>query len=289
MTVHARGASRGAGEGNCKNEKTVRERRGFGQVKVLALDFDGVIFDSAREVFAVAVDTYHDLQGRSTLDGTESIVEEPGDSDEGLYEEFMKIMPLGNRAEDFGVALAAIDAGRSPADQEAYGRFRDELDASWLERFHRRFYERRTDRMARDRESWLSLVRPYDRFVKILRRNRKRCTYAIATAKDRASVLALLGHHGLDELFDERTIVDKETGVTKDEHLRRLQHLTGADFGEMTFIDDKLNHLETVAPLGVRCVLAAWGYNGRREWDLARRRGFAVCNLDDVETVLGFG
>ena len=51
----------------------------------------------------------------------------------------------------------------------------------------------------------------------------------------------------------------------------------------MTFVDDKLNHLEAVAPLGVRCALAAWGYNGPREQDAARRSGFLVCDLDDVE------
>jgi len=38
-----------------------------------------------------------------------------------------------------------------------------------------------------------------------------------------------------------------------------------------------------VAPLGVRCVLAGWGYNGPREHDLAARRGYLVCGLGDFE------
>ena len=38
-------------------------------------------------------------------------------------------------------------------------------------------------------------------------------------------------------------------------------------------MDDKVNHLEAVAPLGVRCALAAWGYNGAREQDRAREAG----------------
>jgi hypothetical protein len=48
-------------------------------------------------------------------------------------------------------------------------------------------------------------------------------------------------------------------------------------------VDDKLNHLEAVAPLGVRCALAAWGYNGPREHAAAAERGFLVCTLEDVE------
>ena len=55
---------------------------------------------------------------------------------------------------------------------------------------------------------------------------------------------------------------------------------------EITFIDDKVNHLDAVSELGVRCALAAWGYNGARERELARERGYLVCTLGDVEATL---
>jgi hypothetical protein len=51
----------------------------------------------------------------------------------------------------------------------------------------------------------------------------------------------------------------------------------------MAFLEDKVNHLDAVAPLGVRCALAAWGYNGEREQRHARARGYLVCTLEDVE------
>jgi hypothetical protein len=54
----------------------------------------------------------------------------------------------------------------------------------------------------------------------------------------------------------------------------------------VTFVDDKVNHLDDVAPLGVRCVLAAWGYNGDRERREAERAGYRVCGLDQVEAAL---
>jgi hypothetical protein len=47
-----------------------------------------------------------------------------------------------------------------------------------------------------------------------------------------------------------------------------------------------VNHLESVAPLGVRCALAAWGYNGPREHARAHELGFLVCGLADVEARL---
>ena len=51
----------------------------------------------------------------------------------------------------------------------------------------------------------------------------------------------------------------------------------------MSFVDDKVNHLDAVSPLGVRCFLAGWGYNGPREHRLARERGYGICSLGDFE------
>ena len=84
-------------------------------MKVLALDFDGVISDSAPECFWVALRTlvrlgpierYRVLLARlNELDGSrarEVIVES------SLYREFLALMPLGNRA--------AADEGRQKGD-----------------------------------------------------------------------------------------------------------------------------------------------------------------------------
>jgi phosphoglycolate phosphatase-like HAD superfamily hydrolase len=109
---------------------------------------------------------------------------------------------------------------------------------------------------------------------------------AIATAKDRRSVHTLLHAYGIGDLFDDERLLDKETGVSKSAHLEHLRGRFGVDYAEITFLDDKVNHLDDVAKLGVRCGLAAWGYNGEREARLARARGHLVCSLDDVEEQL---
>ena len=96
----------------------------------------------------------------------------------------------------------------------------------------------------------------------------------------------LLSHHGMADLFAEQLVLDKEAGLAKTAHLALIQVRTGASFQNITFVDDKLNHLTSVAPLGVRCVLAAWGYNGERERSLARAIGFAVCTVTDLEGLL---
>ena len=246
-------------------------------MKLLVLDFDGVIADSGREAFVVARRTYLALRPESPL----------RDRDEAaLYAAFLEIMPLGNRAEDFGVALAAIEAGVALPDQAAYDAFYAAQDPRWFRAFHERFYQVRDAFARSDPAGWLAMMRPYPHFLATLRRRAGACRYAIATAKDRRSVRVLLREYGVSDLFSDDLVLDKEAGVTKVAHHEHLARHCGLAFPEMTFIDDKVNHLDAVAALGVRCALSAWGYNGPREHRLARDHGHRVCSLDDVESQL---
>ena len=171
-------------------------------------------------------------------------------------------------------------------DQAAYDAFHAAQDPRWLRAFHERFYEVRTAFSRSDPAGWLALLPPYPRFLDLLRRRAGACRYAIATAKDRRSVRVLLREYGVADLFPDDLVLDKEAGVTKVAHHEHLARQCGVAYPEMTFVDDKVNHLDAVATLGVRCALSAWGYNGPREHDLAHVRGHRVCRLDDVETQL---
>jgi phosphoglycolate phosphatase-like HAD superfamily hydrolase len=246
-------------------------------VKALVLDFDGVIADSLPEALEVALATYTAMRPESGIGARPRAA---------LETAFLELVPLGNRAEDYGAALAAIDAGRALPDQAAYDAWRAGLDPAWLRAFHQRFYRVRAAFAAREPERWNALIRPYAPFAALLRRRAGEVELAIATAKDRTSVSRLLASWGLADLFAPDRVLDKETGVTKVAHLEHLQRALGVAFPELTFVEDKLNHLESVAPLGVRCVLAAWGYNGPREQRRARELGFLVCGLADAEARL---
>ncbi len=259
---------------------------------ILALDFDGVLCDSSREVFVVAVDTYAALEPNSALlaqlkplrnhaadGGSEHL-------DTEIYGRFRDLLPLGNRAEDFGVSLQAVENGAAINDQEAYDAFYREIGQPWLDRFHRRFYECRSDLREGDLRSWLRLHLPFPGLADTLRRHKERTLPAVATAKDARSVRLLLDELGFDNVFDGELILDKETGVEKTHHLRVLHERTAAEFEDITFVDDKVNHLVRVAELGVRPVLAGWGFNTDREHVLAHELGFEVASLERADEVL---
>ena len=244
-------------------------------MQVLALDFDGVISDSAREAFSVAVQTYSSLRPGSALQETDE-----------LYAGFVELMPLGNRAEDYAVILAALEQKAVIADQAEYDAFYRQQDRGQLTVFHERFYQARTSWAERDPDGWRRMLAPYPEMLDILHRRASEVTLAIATAKDRFSVAMLLRDYGIESLFREDLVLDKETGVTKRSHLALLQKSLQVPFDAITFIDDKVNHLDHVAGLGVRCGLAAWGYNGGREWEAALRAGHLVLHLQDLEAQL---
>jgi phosphoglycolate phosphatase-like HAD superfamily hydrolase len=171
-------------------------------------------------------------------------------------------------------------------DQAAYDALRDGHDAAWLDDYHRRFYAQRRALAAVDPPGWLRLMPPYPELLPMLRRFSGRAELAIATAKDRDSVAALLRAYGIGDLFAPERILDKQTGVAKTAHLTELRRRCGVGFKQITFVDDKVHHLDAAAALGVRCGLAAWGYNGPRELRQAQERGHLVCRLADVEAVL---
>lgn len=246
-------------------------------MQALVLDFDGVLFDSARESFAVALRTYHELVPRSPL--------ARGD-ERALYREFLELMPLGNGAADYGAVLGMLEQGEKPASQQAYAALRAGRDPAWLARYRERFYAIRHAWSETAADEWLALIAPYAPLVELLRRRRGTARYAIATAKDRPSVDRLLAAHALTALFPPELILDREAGPDKRAHLAALVERLELPAAELTFVDDKVTHLDSVAPLGVRCALAAWGYNGVREHSLARSRGYLVCTLEDVEPAL---
>jgi phosphoglycolate phosphatase-like HAD superfamily hydrolase len=259
--------------------------------KVLALDFDGVIFDSIREAFTVAL---HTVTGR---DATSRLAEHPliagrcspdlfPFAEDPTFRAFLDIVPLGNRAEDYSVILSAIQDGTPVPDQTAYDRLYRGFDRAWLDEAHARFYIERARLRNDDFEAWRRLQPPYQHLIEVLRSHAGDRTLAIVTARDATSVKLLVEAWAVTDLFSSALVFDKSYGVRKTGHLEALMEKLSAAPSGVVFVDDKLNHLLQVAPLGVVPVLAAWGYNTPRERLLAERAGIAVAKLERAEELL---
>jgi phosphoglycolate phosphatase-like HAD superfamily hydrolase len=262
-------------------------------VRLLALDFDGVISDSAPEAFVVALRTWCALHPETRLRAAAGeLLDDRSVPPLGeiahcsLYAPFLEMMPLGNRAEDYAVELHALDADVVLEDQSAYDAYKARIGPDALRAFHRRFYRARSALSDLAPAAWHGLMSVYPGLPELLRRRSDGCVLAIATSKDRRSVRKLLEAYGIADLFPEARVLDKEAGSSKRAHLEQLGAAHGLGFSELTFVDDKVNHLDDVAGLGVVCALAGWGYNGPREARLAADRGYAVLRLEELEQQL---
>jgi phosphoglycolate phosphatase-like HAD superfamily hydrolase len=173
-------------------------------------------------------------------------------ADDALFAAFLEMMPLGNRAEDYAVGLRALDSGVQLPDQTAYDRFKAGLDPEWMRSFHKRFYRVRAAMTDADPAAWHRLMEPYPGVTELLRRRAGDALLAVATSKDRRSVGKLLEAYGIADLFPEGRVLDKETGVSKRAHLEHLHGVSGFPYTEMTFVDDKVNHLDAVARRSLR-------------------------------------
>jgi phosphoglycolate phosphatase-like HAD superfamily hydrolase len=167
-------------------------------LRLLALDFDGVISDSAPEAFVVALRTYCEVRPDSRHGDRDALLHGPAApapeaiAGDALFAAFLEMMPLGNRAEDYAVVLDALDSDVQLPDQTAYDRFKAGLDPEWMRSFHKRFYRVRAAMTDADPAAWHRLIRPYPGVSELLRRRAGDALLAIATSKDRRSVGKLL-------------------------------------------------------------------------------------------------
>jgi phosphoglycolate phosphatase-like HAD superfamily hydrolase len=238
---------------------------------VLALDFDGVVWDSVNESFEQAWRAWQQVFG--------PLAEADKDS---MRQKFRAARWQAKDGHDFFVTMMllsrepGIDVGAMSAAE-----FRARRDATQgeaqAEEFVKAFYASREQMRLHDFEAWMALQRPYPGIVEALGQLRAQVLgMAVATTKDAASAEALLnaaGIHGLQ-------IFGREVSLDKRDHMRAIAAQFGVDMHHVTFVDDLLENLQPLRPLGVVVALAGWGYNTPAEQQRARDEGVPVLDLE---------
>lgn len=221
--------------------------------KCLFLDFDGVLFDTVREAYAVAViasgkyETIADIDfsGRHYLrfKALRYLVAPASD-----YYFILKLL-------EFSLEKSLIECQRIFFDMKSQAQY-----LSCAEQFQECFFSTRKSIMTSDYKKWLALNYPYEFFYEI--KNIIECSQKsikIVTTKNKDAIIALLRSEKVEiipEIYDAEAF--KKFGSKKN-----IIHFICTEQGIVSgiFIDDSLHHLEQCRSLdGIALFQPSWGY-----------------------------
>lgn len=228
----------------------------------LVLDFDGVLCDSAGECLQIAWCAHKGapVQAFPALEGTYRV---PAD----VAERYWATRPYMRHLAHFVVPL--LD-GPVPPDRAAFAERFASLPAGLADDFARSARRYREAVRAQRREAWLELHGVWPQVSRLVD------GAYIATARDSASVLEILGVHGVRpdpaRIFD--TLSEKQTA------LGAIAEREGRARADVWLLDDSIDNCLAARAAGFGAGWASWGCGAPGDEAIAVRHDIAVVTLD---------
>lgn len=215
------------------------------------LDFDGVLFDTVREAYAVAV----------ISSGRYNSIDEI-DFETERYQNFKRLRYLISPAWNYKYLLEELEV--SDDINLIKNNFLNSISNTSkenYEEFENSFFSTRNYLRKNHYEKWfrLNVAFPFLREIEFLFDEYKHLVY-IVTTKDKATVLKLLSLEGIE--FDEKRIFDKEDYEKFGSKKSIIESLIPQET-QSIFIDDSDKHIQDCSQLkSLRCFQPDWGYVG---------------------------
>ncbi|MFA5142596.1 MAG: hypothetical protein WC522_00320 [Candidatus Omnitrophota bacterium] len=217
--------------------------------KAVFLDFDGVLFDTVKEAYYIAMLASGKAESADDIDFNSE-----------HYAKFRKYRFLITKAPDYYYLLKAIDKrnGMPGIYSALLG-----TDKAGEEKFKRKYFARRKSFKTKNRDFWLSLNTPYVFFHRIRYIvGRKPEVFFIITTKDKDTVIDLLKIQGIR--FFKRNIFDLSAGDVFRSKREAILFVCGKyRVKRSLYIDDSAYHLAQASGIpGMDILQAGWGYAG---------------------------
>ncbi|MBR2069783.1 MAG: hypothetical protein IJ877_08495 [Candidatus Gastranaerophilales bacterium] len=215
--------------------------------KVLFLDFDGVLFDTLKEVYLISRYIH-------------SAVPFLDEIDEKNYKRYSKYKYLVYNIWMFyyynPIAFSGCD------ENEIVSKYQNVLlsrDKNEEEKFCRSFLSARRDLVNNHFDFWKNLEVPYEFFYGIKKLyDNKNVDIVIISKKNKNSILERFKTYNFDLAPDfvfAREILDNY--LSKGEFINEYMEQKG--YNSAIFVDDNINNLKTVQNNSVKTILALWG------------------------------
>jgi phosphoglycolate phosphatase-like HAD superfamily hydrolase len=253
-------------------------------MKILALDYDGVIADSKYECLFVGFNAYLRLNKATRLFGGEKFTfgnfKDKTKKNKRLILCYNKLRVYVRDAFSWLPIFHIMEKGIKIKTQGDFDKIAAKL-STHSRLYVRYFYEERRKLQKQNFGRWLRLNKlfPAAKKIKALQRRFK---IAIATANDRDAIEGFLKNHKLKVDF----IVDRNFSTDKTKQIRLIRKKYNANFSDICFVDDQIAYFKEMTDLGVKCFLPVWGYNNNAQQNEAKKMGAVLLNERDFESKL---
>lgn len=219
-------------------------------MKAVFLDFDGVLFDTVKEAYAVSMITASKCNSLADVDFQSS-----------HYALFAKYRYLISPAWNYYYLLQALEQD-SHDIESSYIKMLNLASESEFKKFEKEFFETRATLRKQDYETWLRLNVPFPFLSKINKYiHQNPDIWYIVTTKDRGTVENLLD---LENIFIKKEqIFDKDNYASLQSKRAIIEDIMqNKQISKGFFIDDSRKHLLDCKSLdNLVLVQPNWGYN----------------------------
>ena len=256
-------------------------------LKILALDFDGVIVDSVLECLFVSYNTYlkvYKRNGRELFSG-KPFTFENWEKDKKNYQEKMKyfyrLRSYIRGATDYGLIQKLMEEKKLINNQEEFDKYRGSVNFNF-EDYNKEFYKERERLQNINYMAWSNLEPPYPKIIEGIKKiMAKGVKVVIATSNRRKAIMKSFTPEFFGFFIEPKDILDKRFGEDKSEQMKHIVESYKVQFEDIYFVDDQVSHLIQVKPLGVEVFLAGWSYATKKQKVEARRLNIPIIEKEE--------
>jgi len=256
-------------------------------LKILALDFDGVIVDSARECLFVSYNAYFRVYKRKKKDffGGEPFTFENWENIKKRYkkeiEHYRIIRPYIRGANDYGLIVKLLEEKKIIENQKEFDKYRKSVVFDF-EAFHQEFYKERDRIQVMDFRAWFKLESAFPKITEDINKLLEEGTkIIIATSNRRRAIAQCFTPKYLGFEIKQEDILDKRFGEDKSKQMKQIIKLYNIKFEDIYFVDDQVSHLIQTRPLGVKVLLAGWSYATDIQKEEARQQNISIIEREE--------
>jgi len=256
-------------------------------LKILALDFDGVIVDSVLDSLFIGHNAYLRLcgQGKKKNFGGELFTFENWEEIKKHYQKEIKyyrtLRPYIRGATDYGLIQKLMEEKKFIKTQEEFDNYRETIKVDF-ESYEKEFYQERERLQKIDYRAWFNLEPPYPKIIEGMKKLLEEGTkIVIATSNRRKAIARSFTPEYFGFNIDPEDILDKRYGEDKSEQMRQIVKLYKVKFKEIYFVDDQVSHLIQTRTLGIKVLLAGWSYATETQKEEARKQNIPLIEREE--------